>query len=118
MPPTPTFFPAHLAISPTMVVTVLLPFDPVMAIIGTLTEQANKSISLIIFEPLATALTIDFSVSATPGLTTKWVATLKAASSKPPVKTGVSGITSKKASINGGLARLSVMAKLNPSFCK
>ena len=101
-----------------MVVTVLLPLDPVIAITGSFTEQANKSISLITFAPFATALTIDFSVNATPGLTTKCVQTLKAASSNPPVNTGVSGMSCIKLSINGGLSRLSVIANLNPIFCK
>ncbi|MNW09928.1 hypothetical protein D3C71_2070360 [compost metagenome] len=36
LPPTATFLPAAAAISPTRVVTVLLPLEPVMATIGAL----------------------------------------------------------------------------------
>jgi len=111
-------FPAALAISPTIVVTVLLPLEPVMAMIGAVTEQANKSMSLTILAPLATALRMAFSFKDRPGLTTKCVATLKAWSSNPPVKMGVSGICSMNSSSNGGFALLSTMANLKPKRCR
>ena len=55
--------------SPTMVVTVLLPLEPVIAIMGSLIEQVNKSMSLNVFEPWAIALAIAFSSIDMPGLT-------------------------------------------------
>ena len=82
-----------------MVVTVLLPFAPVIPTIGTFTTAANKSISLINFAPEFNALAIIGSESSTPGLTHKCVAPLKVSNVK-------------------GLFRLSTIEKGNASDSK
>ncbi len=44
-PPTPTLRPASAIISPTRVVTVLLPLEPVMAMTGVWVSRTNSSMS-------------------------------------------------------------------------
>src|SRR5215831_6333178 len=87
LPPTSAANPAAVMISPTSVVVVVLPFDPVMATIGPVRNRAASSISPMTVSPRVRACTSGGASTGTPGLTTIRSCPRKVRSPCPPVST-------------------------------
>ena len=109
-PPTAIFIPAFSAISASKVVTVLFPFEPVIATIGALAYRANSSISPTISTPAALAAAISGKRGSMPGLNTIISACFIQSRSKPPVLTTTSGYSCCSTLNDGGNALVSIMA--------
>ena len=69
----------------------LFPFEPVTTATGAPTFCAKSSMSPTTGTPRSAAMRIKGSCTETPGLTTRRSAAAKAAGSKPPRKSAVSG---------------------------
>ena len=111
LPPTPTLTPAAFAISPTSVVTVLLPLEPVIATIGACASRQNSSISPTISIPASAAELKDGCASAIPGLATIRSAAISHSSFRPPVwRSTASGNLSRP----GGVIRVSITRGVTP----
>ena len=123
LPATMVFKPAALQISPTKVVTVVLPFDPVIAITLAFLGRccANNSISPITLIPCLIAACTAGSCNETPGLITINSAASNVAASKTPVCTLISGMRFITLSTSGGFSRESATDNKAPwllSQCK
>ncbi len=87
LPPTSAGNPAAAMISPTSVVVVVLPFDPVMATMEPGRNCAASSISPMTTSPRARACANFGASTGTPGLTTMRSWPRKVRSPWPPVST-------------------------------
>ena len=89
LPPTSVLNPPAAMISPTNVVVVVFPFDPVMATIGPGRNWEASSISPITGRPKARACSSGSASTGTPGLTTIKSCLRKVRSPCAPVSTAI-----------------------------
>ncbi len=85
----------------------LLPFDPVIPIIGVVTNLEKISISPVTGTPARLAATISDVFKFIPGLTTNSLAFLKVSRKNPPTSYSVAGNCSINADNPGGSSLLS-----------
>ena len=95
-------------------VTVLLPFEPVIATTGASAARANSSMSPTIGTPRAAAARSAGSRTDTPGLTTISAAVSNTGASKPPHRISTSGNSDSTAARHGGCSRESTATILRP----
>src|SRR5690554_349393 len=113
-PPTATCSPAVRAISPTRVVTVLLPLEPVMATMGALAYWRNRSTSPRMATPACLACWIAGNSRLSPGLTSNWSAWVRKSPSRGPRRTSTWGSSAFNSSSPGGAKRVSTTANGRP----
>ena len=118
LPPAIARRPAAFAIKPTSVVTVLLPFVPVIAAVGACASRANSSMSPMMGMPRTAALIKNGSRSETPGDTMTCAAPSSSDSSNAPKLTCAPGASRSSAGASGGVGLLSVTAKFKPRACR
>ncbi len=104
--------------APTMEVTVLLPFEPVMPMIGAWASAAKTSMSLDTGRPRRRASASSGRPRSTPGETTICVTPAGTAAGMSPAITPASGIARRIASRPGGAARVSANHAVTPRAAK